>query len=70
MFDFANEFLVFSNIILLASVAQAIWTGHWWKRTAQRQASTIENYQREVSDIKDKNRRLSEAVNALSREDE
>lgn len=70
MIEFGNVFLVISNVVLLASAALAICTGIGWKQTAQRHERTIDNYQVEVAGLRKANQRLTDAVNALSREDE
>ncbi len=70
MIDMANYALAFSNLILLISCGLAFVSRYDWKQIAQRKSGVIENYERELLELRFKIRRLSEAVDALSREDE
>jgi len=70
MIEMANFLLAGSNIILLFSAGGALSSRHDWKQIATRKGNIIENYEREVRELKAKNDRLAGAVDALWREDE
>lgn len=70
MNEMAISVLIASNVTLMFSAAGILISRYHWKQIAMRKSNIIENYEREVRELKAKNDRLAGAVDALWRDDD
>jgi len=70
MIEFSNYVLAIGNLVLIFVTFCALSSWSEWKKIAMRKSSIIENYEKEVRELTDKNKRLRSAVGQFVSEDD